>query len=160
MLKSICRYAMTRLHKINDIRNQFNAICYRETGSYVGDISYGHPGSQETTLASIRQRMQHKVLMLTFKAHNSLAPDYLMELLVEYQPVRSLISSQHCSLVVPITRQQLHGDWAFSTVAPRLWDDLSVEIKTATSLGHFKSNIKTYLFCQTFPEQSCLCNRH
>ena len=83
------------------------------------------------------------VLMLTFKALNGLAPDYLKECLVEYQPVTSMRSSQHFSLVVPGTRQQLYGDRAFSSVAPRLWNDLPAEIKATTGMEHYKSTIKT-----------------
>ena len=96
--------------------------------------------------------------MLTYKALIGLVPDYLMELRVEYQPVRSLRSSQHFSLIVPRTMQRSFGDWAFSTGAPKLWNNLPVEVKETTGLEIFKSTIKTFLFYQAFSDQACLCD--
>ncbi len=42
------------------------------------------------------------------------------------------------------------GDRAFATTAPRLWNDLPMFIRMASSVAIFKSKLKTYLFDKAF----------
>ncbi len=74
--------------------------------------------------------------------HNQ-APSYLSELLHFYTPTRSPRSSDQNILLVPQSRLI---SVAFSVVGPRLWNNLPVEIRVATSLQIFKSLLKTHLF--------------
>ena len=41
----------------------------------------------------VRARIEFKILLMTYKALNNQAPDYIKELVVEYKPGRSLRSS-------------------------------------------------------------------
>ena len=91
-------------------------------------------------------RIKYKVLLLTYRSLNDLSPTYLKELLCPYTPARSLQSSSK-NLLQPVrTKLARYGDRAFSTVAPRLWNDLPIHIREADSLDGFKSLLKTFLF--------------
>ncbi len=93
-------------------------------------------------------RVEFKILLLTYRALHDLAPEYLKGLIIPYTPARSLRSSS-CNLLTPIkTKLSTYGDRAFSAVAPRLWNDLPMYIKSAESLASFKSHLKTHLFKQ------------
>ena len=91
-------------------------------------------------------RIEYKLHLLTYRALNGSAPIYLTELLHPYVPSRTLRSASD-NLLTPIrTKLSTYGDRAFSAVAPRLWNDLPIHIRTAESLTVFKSSLKTHLF--------------
>lgn len=98
----------------------------------------------------VKFRVDFKILMLTYKALNGLAPQYLSELLIPYIPARNLRSADASLLVVPVTYLKTMGDRAFSSVAPKLWNSLPSEIRNAPSLKMFKSSLKTYYFKEAF----------
>ncbi len=70
-------------------------------------------------------------------------PAYLSEHLHVHTPVRALRSSNQVLLDVPRARLKNKGDRAFSVVAPNLWNSLPVHIRTAQSVGIFKSFLNT-----------------
>ncbi|KAF7647979.1 hypothetical protein LDENG_00163720 [Lucifuga dentata] len=81
--------------------------------------------------------------MITFKALNGLAPNYLKDVLTPYVPRRSL-EIDAALLVVPRSQLVLRGDRAFAVRAPKLWNTLPIEVRQATSLATFKSSLKTF----------------
>ncbi len=95
-------------------------------------------------------RVDFKILMLTYKALHGLAPQYLSELLIPYTPTRDLRSSETGVLTVPLTRLRSMGDRAFSSLAPKLWNSLPIEIRQAKTLSTFKSRLKTHFFRVAF----------
>lgn len=102
----------------------------------------------------VRYRINFKILLFVFKSLNGLAPSYISELILLHTPTRSLRSADKLLLQVPKTNRKLRGDRAFSVVAPKLWNDLPQPIKKATSVTHFKSLLKTYLFSLAFNTRS------
>ena len=98
----------------------------------------------------IQARADFKVLLLTYKALNGLAPSYLTELLFPYIPPRPLRSLSSNLLVIPPINKKSAGGRAFSYRAPFLWNGLPLCIKEASSTAIFKSRLKTYLFTQYF----------
>ena len=94
----------------------------------------------------VKQRIEYKILLLTYCALNNLAPVYLRDLLCYYEPSRTLRSSNQRLLVEPKFRLSSCGSRAFVYVAPRLWNTLPFVIRSAASLNSFKSLLKTYLF--------------
>ena len=94
----------------------------------------------------VRQRIDYKILLLTYCALNNLAPAYLRDLLCYYQPSRTLRSSCQNLLVEPKFRLSSCGSRAFVYAAPRLWNSLPLDIRCASSLNCFKSLLKTHLF--------------
>ena len=98
----------------------------------------------------VRQRIIFKVLLLTFKALNNLAPDYLRLLLNTYIPQRQLRSSDSSLLTVPRTRLKMAGDKAFAHFAPQMWNDLPLHIRSSDKLNNFKSMLKHHLYTQAY----------
>ena len=83
-----------------------------------------------------------------------LAPTYLSEFKHYHNHGPRLLrsSSQNLS-AVPKSRLYTYGDRAFSVVAPRLWNQLPLELRSVTSADQFKTQLKTYLFklaCDVF----------
>ena len=66
----------------------------------------------------MEQRIAFKVLLLNYKAINNLAPSYVSQLVVHYNPPRSLRSAGEYLLEVPGVRLKAYGDRAFSVAAP------------------------------------------
>ena len=65
----------------------------------------GQPGLAAITGGSFT----FKVLLLTFKALNNLAPPYLSQLIVPYNPTRNLRSASKHLLEVPNVRLKSYG---------------------------------------------------
>ena len=95
-------------------------------------------------------RVKFKLLLLTYKALNGLAPVYISDLLSYYQPSRALRSADLSLLDVPTTRLITCGDRAFSVAAPKVWNGLPHYLRKSTSLTSFKSQLKTFLFKDAF----------
>lgn len=96
------------------------------------------------------QRINFKILLLTFKAMNGLAPLYLSDLLVPHTLSRTSRSADQFLLSTPKSRLKTRGDRAFAVAAPKLWNSLPFPIRTAPNLVHFKSLLKTHLFSRAF----------
>ena len=77
--------------------------------------------------------------------YGSLAPNYLRTLLQSYIPSRSLRSETGNLLIMPKARRKL-GCQSFAVAAPKLWNDLPVNITTTISIVSFRSSLKTHLF--------------
>ncbi len=88
----------------------------------------------------IKHRIDFKILLMTYKALNSLAPQYLSELLSHYIPQ----NSGH--LIIPRISKSTAGGRSFSYLAPKLWNNLPNTVREADTLCQFKSRLKTHLF--------------
>ena len=91
-----------------------------------------------------------KILLLTYKALNGSAPPYISDFLTRWTPLRTFRGFDSHLLVVPKTRTKTFGDRAFPNVAPRLWNDLPLSIKTSASVSSLKKALKTLLFDKAF----------
>jgi len=96
----------------------------------------------------VSQRIIFKILLLTFKALNGLAPMYIAQLLDRYVPLRPLRSSSRGLLKVPRSSTK-YGDRSFSVCTPTLWNSLPDHLRLATALCSFKRDLKT-LFRESF----------
>ena len=92
-------------------------------------------------------RIQFKILLITFKAIQGLAPKYLCELLTFKWSLYNLTSSGSILLFMPAVRSKTTlGDKAFMAAAPTLLNSLRKELRAITNENSFKAHIKTYLF--------------
>ena len=98
----------------------------------------------------VEHRMSYKILLLTYKALNGHAPQYLAALISKYVPPRPLRSEDHYLLNSPRWRLETFGKRAFSKAAPTLWNPLPLSVKQAPSIDSFKTRLKTYLFNKAF----------
>ncbi len=96
-------------------------------------------------------RIQFKILLIVFKALNGHAPSYISNLIHLHSTPRSLRSANKALLHVPRSRLKLKGDRAFAVAAPRLWNQLPPDIRSASSLFIFKSRLKTHFYSLAFP---------
>ena len=94
----------------------------------------------------VNDRITFKLLLLTYKSLNGLAPVYINELLHHYTPCRSLRSSDSNFLAIPKTTTITYGDRSFAAIAPKLWNQLPLAIRQSDSVDSFKRSMKTYLF--------------
>ena len=98
----------------------------------------------------VNQRIIFKILLITYKALNNLAPSYICDLLTSYTPSRQLRSSFKHLLVSPSYNLKTYGARSFSVAAPSLWNTLPSEIRNAQSVSVFKRRLKTLLFRKAF----------
>ena len=92
------------------------------------------------------ERIQFKILLLTFKSLNGLTPVYIDEMIQRYVPNRKLRSSSAFLLKQNKWNLKSYGFRPFTVAAPFLWNSLPLEIKSSPSLNIFKSKLKTHLF--------------
>ncbi len=94
----------------------------------------------------IKHRIDFKILLITYKALNGLAPQYLSELLSHYSPSRPLRSRNSGHLIIPRISKSTAGGRSFFNLAPKLWNNLPNTVREADILCQFKYRLKTHLF--------------
>ena len=92
----------------------------------------------------------YKILLLTIKALNDLAPNYIGDMLCKYAPSRRLRSSSIKLLQLLSAKLKTYGERTFLVAAPKLWNSLPNLICQCSSLESFKTEIKTFIFEQRF----------
>ena len=98
----------------------------------------------------VNYRIIFKILLITYKALNDLAPSYVRDLLTPYTPSRQLRSSSKDLLSIPHFNLKTYGARSFSVAAPTLWNTLPSDIKNSSSVSLFKHKLKTFLFKKAF----------
>ena len=106
------------------------------------------PVLKELHWLPIKQRIEYKILLLTYKSRNDKGPSYLAELLKT--PNRELRSKDELKLDDYILTKRAYGDRAFAKAAPVLWNSIPVGLRKSKSVETFKKNLKTYLFTKAF----------
>ena len=79
--------------------------------------------------------------------------DYLCELVSIRKSSRKHRSPSQMQLQMSVSRLRSYGDCAFSVAAPTLWNRLPADIRNASSLGNYKSGLKTHLFNVAFTDK-------
>ena len=97
----------------------------------------------------VQARVTYKVALLCFKCYNLGVPTYLSSLLEQYRPTRSLRSSSLDILLVPRSRTKT-ASRRFSIAAHSVWNSLPATIRAASSVGSFRSQLKTHLYHLSF----------
>ena len=84
-----------------------------------------------------------------YKSLNGLGPKYLLNLLIPYQPSRTLRPSGKGRLTVYSPETQ-RGKASFRYRAAYFWNKLPKTLRCAPNVATFKSRLKTFLFCQAY----------
>ena len=100
----------------------------------------------------VEARIKYKVLLLTHKGINGIAPTYIKDMFQYKENVKTLRSSNNDHLEVTNARLKTFGDRAFAIYAPHLWNSLPLALRQLTSTNSFKSELKTYLFKKHYEE--------
>ncbi len=98
---------------------------------------YDHISPVMSTLhwLSFKHRIDFKILLITYKALNGLAPQYLSELLSHYSPPRPLRSQNSGHLIIPRISKSTAGSRSFFYLAPKLWNNLPNTVREADTLS-------------------------
>ncbi len=108
---------------------------------------YDHIGPVLSTLhwLPIKHRIDFKILLITHKALNGLAPQYLSELLSRYSPSHPLCSQNSGHLIIPRISKSTAGGRSFFYLVPKLWNNLPNNVREAYNLCQFKYRLNTLL---------------
>ncbi|KXJ14933.1 hypothetical protein AC249_AIPGENE3691 [Exaiptasia diaphana] len=100
----------------------------------------------------VRQRINYKILLLTFKALHGLTPSYISELISVHTNLKErFVPLKNYSYVsVKPYSMKTYGSRSFSVAAPTLWSSLPSDLRNMDSLLSFKKELKTYLFSLAF----------
>ncbi|XP_068597914.1 uncharacterized protein [Brachionichthys hirsutus] len=132
----------TTLHKLQYIQNSAARLL-----THTRSREHITPVLKNLHWLPVPQRIQFKVLLITFKALHNLPPPYLTDLLHHHTPSCSLRSADANLLSLPCrTKLRTWGDRAFSIAAPTLWNTLPQLLRANPDLNSFKKDLKTYLF--------------
>ena len=107
--------------------------------------AHATPILRELHWLPVAQRINFKIIMLTWKALNGQAPAYLKDIIPAQSSGRATRSSDKSLLLVPRVKPSF-GERAFSYSSPRLWNPLPIELKNQSTIDAFKSRLKTFLF--------------
>ena len=97
----------------------------------------------------VKFRIDFKILVLTYKVINGLAPFYLQELISLKEACKYKLRSDCDGLLLnPVKFKTLTtlGDRSFAAAAPQLWNSLPYSIRSSPSVASFKKTLKTFLF--------------
>jgi len=100
------------------------------------------------------ERINFKLAVLVYRSLHGTAPRYLSDFLRRVADLPSrcrLRSATSNQLDVRPSRLVTVGDRSFGSVGPKLWNSLSDDITSASSLSVFRNKLKTHLFQQSYP---------
>ena len=100
---------------------------------------------------SVPQRVIYKLCLITYKAINGTASNYIAAMCVpsSTNQARLRLPSSD-SRQLPRTKTEL-GKRAFAYARPRAWNDFPIALRTSTTLTRVKSALKTHLFRCCYP---------
>ena len=101
----------------------------------------------------VKARIDYKINLLVYKCLNTLAPEYLTELLNLKNTLPSLrIYKDKFLLEQPKLHLSNQKNRSFSQSAPYIWNKLPLNIRESETLSIFKNKLKTYLFSEYLPD--------
>jgi hypothetical protein len=134
-----------RLQKLQLIQNNAARLILRKRAS-----DHVTPMLKELHWLPLEYRIMFKILLVTFKSLNGIAPAYISDLIKPYMPQRSLRSENLHLLHQPKARLKLSGDRAFFVSAPKLWNNMPLSMRKCNSLTEFKTGLKTHFYRMAF----------
>jgi hypothetical protein len=113
--------------------------------------SHAGPLLQSLHWLPVAQRIDYKLAVLTYKVLSTAQPSYLHSLLScrINSSTMSLRSSSRPLLELLRTRT-VYGSRAFSASAPKIWNNLPINIINADSITSFRKRLKTFLFTAAY----------
>ena len=133
----------TKIQRLQRIQNCAARLIFRKK-----KFDHITPYLIELHWLPVNSRIKFKLLVLTYKCLNNLAPSYLRDLLqLKSYSEFNLRSRDNPYLLRTSTPKLVSGgDRAFSIAAPVEWNKLPIAIQSAESIDTFKRQLKTHLF--------------
>ena len=136
------------LDKLQRIQNNAARLVYRKK-----KFDHVTPLMKELHWLPVRQRIEFKINMITYKAKNNLAPGYISDMTEPYNRPKlnmTLRSSKQNRLDEKSSKHKRSGDRAYSVCGPKLWNLVPLKTRNLSSLELFKKELKTNLFKKAF----------
>ena len=105
---------------------------------------------QELHWLPIGERVVFKLCFVVHEASLGQSPDYITVLLQPVAATSSRCYSRQSRRLCRGTDEPENADRAFSTAAPRAWNQLPTELKRSKSTVAFRRGLKTFLFNRTY----------
>ena len=136
------------LNKLQRVQNACARLIFKEQ-----KFCHVTPLIYELHWLPIRYRIEFKILLITLKILNFLAPTYLSSLISLRLPSKYNLRNSSDKLLLSYPRfksKATLGDRSFTCAAPKLWNALPFEIRSASTVSIFKTKLKTHLFRHAF----------
>ncbi len=98
----------------------------------------------------VNHRIKYKLNLLTWKALNGQAPEYISELLCERDIDRDLRTGNSKVLHVPKSNLKTMGDKAFCVAAPKTWNLLPRTLRMTMKLQSFRAGLRSLYFEEAY----------
>ena len=112
---------------------------------------------------NINEKIEFKILILTYRTFYETGPIYLRELIKKHNSSnRTRRANDHCLLSIPPISKMCANSYferSFSYAAPFLWNRLDISIRML-NFDHFKSRIKTELYLRYFKLNVCVFSQY
>jgi len=96
---------------------------------------------------SVKERIDHKIALLTYKVRHSSSPEYLNNLLSQRVINSSVTLRSSSRLVLHLPRSRtVCGARAFRIAPPTVWNRLPADVQLSKSVTYFKSHLNTFLY--------------
>ena len=131
----------------NSYRTTLPGSCIRRKNLHVT------PLMKELHWLPVRQRIEFKINIVTYKAKNNLAPGYVSDMTEAYNRPKlnmTLRSSKQNRLDEKWSKHKRSGDRAYSVCGPKLWNLVPLKIRELSTVELFKKELKTNLFKKVF----------
>ena len=134
------------LQKLQQIQNMASQIIYQKR-----KYDSVTPCLMDLHWLCIHETVVYKVAVLVFHCIiDDIAPVYLKDLAHNRRTNRSLRSFELKNISTTGHKLSQVQKSSFASVGPRIWNDLPLYIKAASSLTVFKKLLKTYLFSRSY----------
>ena len=132
------------LNKLQRVQNACTRLIFREQKfCHITSLIY------ELHWLPLKYRIEFKILLITFKILNFLAPTYLLSLISLKLPSKYNLKNSSDNLLPNYQRfksKATLGDRSFTCAAPKLWNALPFDVRRASTVSIFKGKVKTHLF--------------
>ena len=145
--------SVANLRKLQCIQNSLARIVCRTT-------CLSHTTSLRKALhwLPIRHRCIFKTALLVYKYLHTNCPKYFSPFLKVRQCAYNTRLSQSDGIILHVPQYQpsiykstKQFGLSFAYDAPKIWNELPDNVRSATSIASFRKKLKAYLFCQAYP---------
>ena len=160
-IKRTCKACFLQMRDLRSL-NQHKLQCIQNTLARIvtNHRKYAHvtPILQKLHWLPVKYRCIFKTATLVYKFLHSGSPSY-------FEPFLSFSSCPYSTrhshpdrqyLTVPpfhssVFKSAKHFGHSFAFDAPKIWNDLPQDVRSATSVASFRKKLKTYLFAKAYP---------
>ena len=132
------------LNKLRRVQNARARLIFREQ-----KFCHATPPIYKLQWVPIKYRIDFKILLITFMTLNFLAPTYSSSLISLRLPSKYNLRNSSDNLLLSYPRFKYKAalsDRSFTCAAPKLWNALPFDIRSASTVSIFKAELKTHLF--------------